>query len=66
MSDHSNYPDDIRMYDNDPRSPFYSEPDACEYCETELEVETDCDDHGNTFSDKSCPNSECEKFKVNV
>lgn len=66
MSDHSNYPDDIRMYDNDPRSPFYSEADACECCDTELEVETDCDDHGNTFSNESCPNSECEKFEVNV
>jgi hypothetical protein len=23
-----NYPDDIRNYDNDPRSPFYKDPDA--------------------------------------
>jgi len=22
----SNYPDDIRNYDNDPRSPFFNEP----------------------------------------
>jgi len=61
-----NYPDDIRSYDNDHRSPFYSEPNACEYCETELEAETDCDDNGNMFSNESCPNLSCEKFEVNV
>lgn len=28
-----NYPDDIRMYDHDPRSPFYKEPDwECPAC----------------------------------
>ena len=27
MSRHDNYPDDIRQYDNDPRSPFYDDPD---------------------------------------
>ena len=26
----SNYPDDIRQYDNDPRSPFYNKPEAPE------------------------------------
>ena len=25
-----NYPDDIRQYDSDPRSPFYEEPDEDE------------------------------------
>lgn len=35
---HSNYPDDIRRYDNDPRSPFYVEPDYCDECgDDELE-----------------------------
>ena len=30
----SNYPDDIRAYDNDPRSPFYIPPILhCEACE---------------------------------
>lgn len=28
----NNYPDDIRNYDHDPRSPFYEEP-FCEDCE---------------------------------
>ena len=28
MSRHDNYPDDIRKYDDDPRSPFYVDPDA--------------------------------------
>ena len=27
MSRDENYPDDIRQYDNDPRSPFYVDPD---------------------------------------
>jgi hypothetical protein len=27
MSRNDNYPDDIRQYDNDPRSPFYVDPD---------------------------------------
>ena len=28
---HDNYPDDIRQYDNDPRSPFYSGGDADDF-----------------------------------
>lgn len=28
----SNYPDDIRSYDNDPRSPFYDDRQRCEEC----------------------------------
>ncbi len=31
----SNYPDDIRLYDNDPRSPFYTQPldsGSCREC----------------------------------
>lgn len=34
----SNYPDDIRNYDHDPRSPFYVEP-RCSVCE---QTEVDC------------------------
>lgn len=34
----SNYPDDIRQFDNDPRSPFYEHP-ICEVCHEE---EPDC------------------------
>lgn len=30
MGRHDNYPDDIRQYDHDPRSPFYEEPDEGE------------------------------------
>ena len=34
----SNYPDDIRQYDHDPRSPFFStEEDVCWACDRELE-----------------------------
>ena len=39
----SNYPDDIRMYDHDPRSPFYEEPPTCEVCGEILEFE-ECED----------------------
>ena len=37
MSD--NYPDDIRQYDNDPRSPFY-DPPSCPHCGEDLIEET--------------------------
>ncbi len=30
MGRQDNYPDDIRMYDNDPRSPFFEEPQGDE------------------------------------
>jgi len=29
MSGDPNYPDDIRQYDSDPRSPFYKDPTDC-------------------------------------
>lgn len=32
----SNYPDDIRNYDNDPRSPYYCESE-CSYCKEPLQ-----------------------------
>ena len=38
----SNYPDDIRNYDYDPRSPFYEEP-VCSVCE-EFYEECTCED----------------------
>jgi hypothetical protein len=54
MSD--NYPDDIRRYDNDPRSPFYVEPSAyCEECAEKFDVcEMQENPHGEGFfcSDK--------------
>lgn len=28
----SNYPDDIRQYDDDPRSPFHDREWICEHC----------------------------------
>ena len=37
----SNYPDDIRQYDNDPRSPFYVEPPVeCSTCTNHFEGDT--------------------------
>ena len=36
----SNYPDDIRNYDNDPRSPFYVQPLVkCKECGTEHDMD---------------------------
>ena len=32
----NNYPDDIRQYDNDPRSPFYNSDHECDECGEEL------------------------------
>lgn len=37
-----NYPDDIRNFDNDPRSPFYVEP-ICRECGME-EIDCICND----------------------
>ena len=44
----SNYPDDIRSYDDDPRSPFYKGDTVqivCkeDYCGAESEVHENCD-----------------------
>lgn len=46
----SNYPDDIRNFDSDPSSPFYSEGPTCSLCEEPLE------DDGE---DWCCVNSNC-------
>jgi hypothetical protein len=43
-----NYPDDIRMYDHDPRSPFYSGPDyvLCDRCYEAFEDRDIIEDDG--------------------
>lgn len=33
----SNYPEDIRMYDHDPRSPFYQGDVLCPHCGEDLD-----------------------------
>lgn len=43
---HSNYPDDIREYDDDPRSPFYNGDEA----EDEPEESPSSDDQSRTTS----------------
>lgn len=47
-----NYPDDIRDYDGDPRSPFYVSP-PCECCGVDFD-ECDC------CEDCERPQDECE------
>lgn len=41
--DMSNYPDDIRMYDKDPRSPFYDGPEEEDFCERCDELLDECE-----------------------
>jgi len=55
----SNYPDDIRSYDNDPRSPFYVEPPTCDECEKEMTADIDCDEDGYYVSSLICENEFC-------
>ncbi|URC15422.1 hypothetical protein JLT2_54 [Paraglaciecola Antarctic JLT virus 2] len=54
----SNYPDDIRDFDNDPRSPFYIDPPVCEECGVELDCDVDCDDEGY-YPIYTCSNYDC-------
>jgi len=54
-----NYPDDIRNYDNDPRSPFYIEPPICDECEEELTQDIDCDADGYYVASSTCENPKC-------
>ena len=54
----SNYPDDIRDFDNSPGSPFYEEPPCCEECGEELEV-TGLDEYGD--AETTCTNEDCEE-----
>ena len=53
----SNYPDDIRNYDYDPRSPFYEEP-VCGYCGKPLEFDVDTEE-------LVCENSICSLNEEN-
>jgi hypothetical protein len=58
-----NYPDDIRQYDNDPRSPFYVQPPVdCAYCHASC----DLDDMTETkFGDELFCGDECkESFEL--
>lgn len=58
MGRSDNYPDDIRNYDHDPRSPFYVPPPECSECGEELDVDVDADENGY-FSKETCLNEEC-------
>jgi hypothetical protein len=51
-----NYPDDIRMYDDDPRSPFYEEPDEEELEEEEPDYESIAEARAERFdyNDRDC------------
>lgn len=48
-----NMPEDIRLYDLDPRSPFYEEP-ICNYCKEPLKYNSDKEI-------LECVNEDCEE-----
>lgn len=53
-----NYPDDIRNYDHDPRSPFYESGPECDECGEEMSVEIDADEDGR-YVNTICENWDC-------
>ena len=58
----SNYPDDIRNYDNDPRSPFYPDEPTCPHCDSDdVGVDVDCDEDGY-YSTLHCFNKDCDFY----
>ena len=46
----SNYPENIRQFDDDPRSPFYVEPPLTDCCEAEMDGEF-CSGCGEYYGD---------------
>jgi hypothetical protein len=54
-----NYPDDIAMFNNDPRSPLYEQPPECDECGEELALDVDCDDEGYFVAFSVCQNTNC-------
>ena len=57
-----NEPDDIRMYDNDPRSPYYVEPDIeCKGCDElgDPEKAFESETTGELFCSEEC----CEAYE---
>ena len=54
----SNFPDDIRNYDDDPRSPFYEGGPECSECGVEMTVEQDADEDGY-YTTTHCVNIDC-------
>ena len=58
----SNYPNDIRNYNNNPRSPLYDEPLTCYECGKELAADVDCDEDGY-YTTYSCDSEECNHDK---
>ncbi len=65
MSRCDNYPDNIRDFDHDPRSPFFNEPDQCDVCGHDLLIEIEEDLDGK-YKHVYCVNiycSECADFE---
>jgi hypothetical protein len=54
-----NYPDNIRQFDNDHRSPFYVGPPDCDCCGEEMEREGGYGEYGLESRD-TCENKSCE------
>jgi len=65
----SNYPDDIRDFDHDPRSPFYDDggfEDACSVKHSE--IEEDIAGHSDVIMEglASLSDEDCSKFLVSL
>ena len=62
----SNYPDDIRNFDNTPGSPFYEDAECCDKCDKDLEFSCDGDGGFDEVHECSatfqCPM--CESFNL--
>jgi hypothetical protein len=65
MARHDNYPDDIRNYDHDPRSPFYKpKPIECKGCGKEV-MEDDAWESDKGYVGVFCTQFCCEDYYRN-
>ena len=64
----SNYPDDIRIFDNHPNSPFFEAPlEECVWCdkfieEDELHIEVVSNNPNQNFSCEDCFKEETDEY----
>jgi len=64
MSSDPHYPDDIRKYDNDPRSPFYQEPPEIPEEQIEEEVQELCGEPDGVYDALiECENDEAKEIE---
>ena len=59
MNANDNYPDNIRQFDDDPRSPFYVGGPECDWCGEEMDCEGGYGEYGEEVR-TTCINKTCE------